>query len=437
MDDTAHVDLSTLVDLGALSKYIGQEVSVAGWITRQHAPGSKLMFIDLFDGTGSIQLVIKGAMVKPYRKLLFEQTCVSARGQVEADSRSLSGFCMQLERVQIVGPGSGEFTKLFNSDSDSLTKMQQRHNLIRDPTTGQAQILRLRASLEGRIYRWFEEQGWIKVSPPAIVTGQCEGGATLFPLAIKPDYFGKPAYLTQSSQFYLETVVPAFKRVWCLEKSFRAEPHCDTPRHLCEYTHLEGELGFCDLVGLMEHLTSLVCAIADFKPDQFAQVTYRQALELLNRDQREQGTDVEYSFGLDLTDSMERRLMELYPDKVQLLFVTHYPKALKSFYMKPDPADPEQVLCCDLLLRGVGEVVGASVREDQLEPLIERMKAEGLDLDSYAYYLDLRRFGSCPHAGYGLGLERLIKYLGERAGLTVRSVRECCLYPRSTGRAYQ
>jgi asparaginyl-tRNA synthetase len=304
-------------------------------------------------------------------------------------------------------------------------------------------VLKLREFVELAFIDSFREMEFRKVSPPAMVQTQVEGGSTLF----KYDYYGEEAYLTQSSQLYLETVMQSLGNVYCIEKSFRAEKSL-TRRHLSEYTHVEAELDFIEFNDLLDHLEEMISRVVDKvladetmrgyvkalnpgfqKPSRpFMRMKYEEAIEWLNKQDppipNEDGNP--HVFGDDIAEAAERRMTDIINRPI---FLTHFPVEIKAFYMKKDPQDLRVTESVDVLMPGVGEIVGGSMRMDDYDELIEAYKKNGIPHEPYYWYTDQRKYGSSPHGGYGLGLERFLAWMANQ-----HTVRTCSLYSRFMGR---
>lgn len=422
---------------------VAQAHTRTGWIHSIRDLG-KVIFVDLWNGCKYLQCVFHGDLLK-HREDITMMAAVELTGEITTNAKSLTeGIELKVHTFKLVGKGSDEFRSELNSESDTHALLTKRHMMhwspaqdhmkkrqdTRPPDTAHECTL-LKSTLEYRIARQFHDMDFVKVSPPSIVDIQTEGGSTLF----KVDYYGKPAYLSQSGQLYLESVVYGYGRVWCLESSFRAETS-STPRHLAEYKHLEAELAFIDFEDLLLHIEelveALVCPLLEepaksaWRPP-FARLTHAQAVDKLKALGHKRLDGEDYTYDDDLPDSAEMRLLEEYKAPV---FLTHFPARIKAFYMKRCQDDPSLTESVDLLLPGVGETVGGSMRMEDYDELLQAFKNNHIDPEPYHWYLDTRKYGSCPHGGYGLGLERLIKAIRYAQGKPIDHVREATLYPR-------
>lgn len=416
-----------------------------GWIhnIRDH---KKILFVQLYTDKVYLQLVFTGSVLTEHRADITLQAAIEVTGDIVANPKSpTDGIEMKVTGFKLLGAGSDTFASEINSAADVHTRMTKRHLLhwsdAVDSTARECTKLWQQVYLE--VVKYYSTHGFTKVEPPTIVDIQTEGGSTLFSL----DYYGKKAYLTQSSQMYLEAVMPGYGAVWCYESSYRAEKS-STPRHLAEYKHLEAELPFVTFEDLIVHIETLVRTlvlsaghtdVVDYtKP--FMRMTHREAVDKL----RELGfcksdsvPSVPYSYTDDLPDSAEGRLLEEYKCPI---FITHFPAEIKSFYMKKyidadvgagtDATAPVLTESVDLLLPGVGETVGGSMRMTDYGELMQAFKEQKIDPGPYYWYTDLRKYGSCEHGGYGLGKERLIKAIRYAQGKPIDHVREACLFPR-------
>lgn len=289
---------------------------------------------------------------------------------------------------------------------------------------------------------FFDKQSVLEVTPPLMVQTQCEGGSTLFKL----DYYGQPAFLTQSSQLYLETCLASLGDVYCIAESFRAEKS-HTRRHLSQYTHVEAELGFLKFDDLLNLLENMICSVIDsvfanpesakllaelnpgFKPPKrpFRRMDYGDAIKWLKENNITKEDGSFYEFGEDIPEAPERKMVDTINEPILL---TRFPAEIKSFYMKRCSEDRRLTESVDVLMPNVGEIVGGSMRISDLQELMEGYSREGISPEPYYWFTDQRKYGTCEHGGFGLGLERFLAWMLNRY-----SVREVCLYPRFVGRA--
>jgi asparaginyl-tRNA synthetase len=438
------------MEIVKLKSVIGGAAVICGWVHRIRRQGKKMIFLILRDGSGFVQVGIFGELAKQFAEpqSLCLETFVKIEGTVKADQRApYNGIEVEALKLDVIGASSTDFECRVQVDAGNQIALDLRHLFIRGENT--AAILKLRAFILKTLRAYYDEHGFFEITPPSIVCNSCEGGSTLFRL----NYFGDEAFLTQSSQLYLESAVPALGKVFCIHPSFRAEKS-KTKRHLAEYTHIEMEAHSMTLESLIEHLRQLfhnlfkkieenshVCEyIKKLNPayrglfyDDFMVLPYYKAIELCKELGLQFQDDADtpprdYQYGDDLTDKIERRICEHLGRPV---FITQFPAAMKAFYM--DPRSTERGLetnSSDLLFPGVGEVVGGSMRNSNYELLVEKAKEEGGGLD---WYLDLRKYGPGQTGGYGIGLERILLYIlgGDPSDY---SVKDCCLYPRYMGR---
>ena len=414
---------------------VGRKVRLRGWVLRSRSSGG-ILFLILRDRTGSVQATARRDVLGDEGFQAAEHVqvegAVRLEGTVAADPRAPGGREVRAERIEVVH--AGEPFPIFADQTEEF-RLDKRHLAIRS----QDHVATFRVKAEYlRALRQFLDEEEILEMTPAILTGNpAEGGAEAFQI----DYFGRPGYLSQSVQLYLEALLFPHERVYALTPSFRAEKS-RTPRHLTEYQHLEIELAWCDLpelLGVIERMTvETLHRVAERRPKELAQlgrppeellalrapfprITYRAAIERL------QSAGFPVSFGSDLGTAEERALTL---EEHSPLFVTHFPVGLKAFYMLRSTDDPDTVEAADLLApEGYGEIVGASARETSVERLIERLRATGANPEEYDWYLDLRRHGSVPHAGFGLGVERVLRWMLRR-----EHIRETTPFPRTPSR---
>ena len=428
-----------------LPKFVDKTVSIQGWIGFSRKQGS-LSFYVIRDASGFIQSVLKKNVFKDQSKIaelreLPRETLVKITGKVRADERApYLGVEVQITDMDVLGKSSPDIEAEYRPDSTPQVLMDKRHLVIR--SEGASTILRMRGHITRELQNFFTQEDFIQVTPPTLVQTQVEGGSTLFPLK----YFDEEAYLTQSSQLYLETVIFSLGKVYCSLPSFRAEKS-RTRRHLTEFTHWEGEMPFYDFEDNMVFQEKMIRFVVDQVtskyPDVFAKyhpelrspdkpylrLDYADMIDKLNEwdIQKEEGSG-QWEFGEDVTEKPERELI----DKIGVpTFVMRFPRSMKPFYMKIDPKDSDRTLSADLIVPGLGEIIGGSQREDDYDILLEGFKREGLDTKPYQWYLDLRKYGSVYHSGFGLGIERLVQYI-----MKVEHIRDTCLFPRLMNRIY-
>jgi asparaginyl-tRNA synthetase len=362
------------------------------------------------------------------------ESSVIVTGQVFEDKRAPSGFELRASTFQVVGAANPFPITEYQSEELLL---DNRHLWIR--SREQTAVMKVKASLIEGARQWLKQNDFVEVTPPILTQNACEGGVTLFKLK----YFDREAFLSQSAQMYLEALIFSLDRVYSLTPSFRAEKS-RTTRHLTEYWHLELEEAWVDNNGNMEIQEGLVSAMVDQvlrdrreellllgrNPDDLKEVRppftrkrYEDVLAELNKKGHE------LSFGSDLGAVEERAVTS--EEKVPM-FVTNFPKEIKAFYMKEDEEDPRTVKCADLLApEGYGEMIGGSERETDVNKLIERLNALNIPIETYEWYLDLRRFGSVPHSGFGLGIERVVRWVCK-----LEHIRDAMPFPRTVARVY-
>ncbi|KAH8827871.1 asparaginyl-tRNA synthetase [Flagelloscypha sp. PMI_526] len=456
--------------LSLLEPLRGQRVRVSGWVHRLRDQKG-LIFVVLRDGTGYLQCVLSGQTSKTYDALtLTLESTVELYGMLDPvpeGKTAPGGHELAVDYWKVLGaaPGAEEaFTNQFNEKTDPSIKADLRHLAIRGETA--SAVLRLRSSMLTAFRGAFATHNILEVTPPCMVQTQVEGGATLFEF----NYYGQPAFLTQSSQLYLETCLPSLGDVFCVQESFRAE-NSHTRRHLSEFTHLEAELAFINFDDLMTNIESIICDTVDtlladpssaalikqLNPDfvaparPFMRISYVDAITWLNkhgikRPQEDKDGNtindpatgqpqmVDHAVGDDIAEAAERQMTDIIGKPV---FLFGFPAELKSFYMKKMPIPEGDSLAaqfqftesCDLLIPNVGEIVGGSMRIADMQELMEGYAREGIDPKPYYWFTDQRKYGTCEHGGYGLGVERFLAWLANRY-----TVRECSLYPRWPGR---
>ncbi len=414
----------------------GKTVALNGWIEtiRVHA---RVAFLVLRDGTGVMQgVVVKSQVTAEVWELatsLTQESCVSLTGMVRADKRAPGGYEMTVAAIGVIG-ASDEFP-IQPKEHGVEFLLDHRHLWLRSSL--QRAGLRVRAEIEQAIHDFFYERDFVRIDTPILTGAIGESAGTLF----ETDYFGDRAFLAQTGQLYVECGCPAFRKVYCFGPTFRAEKS-KTRRHLTEFWMIEPEVAFADSNDNMDLQEDFVCHIVgralercgpelevlkrDLEPlrrikPPFPRISYDEAVERLRADGRD------FEWGRDLGAVEEMTIASWYDRPV---FVYNYPKGAKAFYMKENPDDPRTVLCNDLLApEGYGEIIGGSQREDDFDRLLARIREEELPEDSYDWYLDLRRYGTFPHSGFGLGLERTVGWITGRP-----HIRELVPFPRLINR---
>lgn len=419
---------------------IGDEAWVRGWLHHVRRQG-KLIFLVIRDPTGFVQAVVKPLIGEEKFKIaekLTRETAVIAKGVIKEDKRApYNSLELQLTTINpVISNASPELENEIRPDSGPQVMLDKRHLVLRGEQA--SDIMRFRDQMTRSFREFFFSRDFIEVTPSTIVQTQVEGGSTLFSFK----YFENDAYLTQSSQLYLETVLPSLGNVFCVLPSFRAEKS-RTRRHLTEYTHIEAEMPWFEFEDYLDFTEDMIIHIytkakespilnkfnqtLEIPTKPFERVSYEKTIELLRENGIKGETGKFLEYGDDITEGPERALV----DKIgKPTFLTYFPTGMKPFYMKVNEKNPEVMNAADLLLPNIGEVVGGSQREDDLDTLLKRMKEEGLDPKPYYWYIDQRKYGTVPHSGFGIGLERTIQAL-----LNLNHIREACLYPRLINRA--
>ncbi|MBU4189902.1 MAG: asparagine--tRNA ligase [Candidatus Thermoplasmatota archaeon] len=416
-------------------KYENQEVNVRGWIYRTRSSG-KLAFVTLRDASGIIQATVAKNDVEEKdfenaKKALIESS-VAVKGVIAKDERAPGGYEIRAKKFELVGKSDVFPITEYQSEEFLLDK---RHLWIRSREL--TNVMKIKADLLKYIREWFNENNFYEVTPPTITPNACEGGTTLFEF----NYFDKKAYLSQSAQLYLEALIYSLERVWSLTPSFRAEKS-KTRRHLAEYWHLEAEeawVGNEENMRIQEELISYICqGLAKNNRDEleffkrktetlknieppFERIKYENAVEILKN------KDFDFNYGMDFGTKEESALCS---DIEKPVFITNFPKTIKPFYMKE--ADEKTYLCADLLApEGYGEIIGGSERETDYNKLVERMKQQNMSMKDYEWYLDLRKYGSVQHSGFGLGVERIVRWVCK-----LEHIRDATPFPRTINRVY-
>ncbi len=421
-----------------LSKHVGQEVTIQGWLYNQRSSG-KILFLIVRDGSGLIQgVVVKkeiGEELFAKAKEITQESSLKISGIVREEPRSVGGFEMQVTNFEVVS--IAQEYPITHKEHGVEFLAERRHLWIRTPR--QMAILRVRSEIEHAFRDFFYNQDFVLADAPIITPAACEGTTTLFEL----DYHGEKAFLSQSGQLYSEANAMALGRIYCFGPTFRAEKS-KTRRHLMEFWMIEAEMAYFDLDANMqlqeEMLHYVIHRVIDRCANElkilerdverlrsislpFPRISYTEAVDILKRS----GED--FTWGEDFGAPHETIISNHFNAPV---FVHRYPTEIKAFYMKPDPNDPRVVLGADLLApEGYGEIIGGGQRIDDLELLEQRIREHKLPKEAFEWYLDLRRYGSVPHAGFGLGLERTVAWL---CGL--EHIRETIPFPRMLYKMY-
>jgi asparaginyl-tRNA synthetase len=427
-----------MVEIRHLSEHVGKPVTVHGWVEATRGHG-KVAFLTVRDGTGIVQgVVVKSQVAEATWTLhgsLTYEALVAVTGEVKEDPRAPGGYELSVTELSLLASAENYPIQPKEHGVDFL--LDHRHLWLRSSL--QRAGLRVRAEVEQSIHDFFYQRGFVRIDTPILTGSIGEHAGTLF----ETDYFGERAFLAQTGQLYVEAACPAFRRVYCFGPTFRAEKS-KTRRHLTEFWMVEPEVAFADSndnMRLQEELVSYLveralerCAeelkvlerdtsrLERVKPP-FPRISYSDAVEEL------QAAGIQIEWGQDLGAQDEAALTER---RDLPLFVHDYPKQAKAFYMKENPADPRTVLCDDLLVpEGYGEIIGGSQREDDLERLRSRIREQGLPEEAYSWYLDLRRYGTFPHSGFGLGIERTVAWITGR-----HHIRELIPFPRLMNRLH-
>ncbi|HEU4636409.1 MAG TPA: asparagine--tRNA ligase [Edaphobacter sp.] len=446
----SNTSAAPIVTIATIGQHEGQTVTLRGWLYNIRSSG-KLLFPVFRDGTGTIQGIVPKAAVPEQvfetLKGLQLESSLTVTGKVRADSRAPSGYELDVEDIEVisaVSPDDPFPITLKEHGVDFL--MEHRHLWLRTPR--QSAILRVRATIMRAAAEYFDTHGFVRTDPPILTPNACEGTSELFEM----DYFDDDkAYLTQSGQLYIEATALALGKVYSFGPTFRAEKS-KTRRHLTEFWMIEPEVAFLELDGLMDlaeaFITHIVTRVldqhrADLKvigrdvakleaiatPGSFPRLSYEEAHAMLEKAYAEGKLENPHTYGDDFGSPDETYISSQFDKPVM---VHRYPAAIKAFYMQPDPADATKALCVDVLApEGYGEIIGGSQRVDSYDLLKQRIEDHNLPLSAFQWYLDLRKYGSVPHAGFGMGIERAVAWI---CGLD--HVRETIPFARTLNRIY-
>ena len=414
------------------------QVKIKGWVHNKRSSGG-IIFLLLRDGTGYLQCIGRKKILKKEKLKQLEhlslESVVELYGSVKEDERAPGGIELEIEDFKILSKSQPHYP-LQKQKMGVDYLLDNRHLWIRSEKM--SHIMRVRAMIFKTAREWFKNNGFIELQAPIIVKAGSEGGAKLF----KIDYFGKPAYLTQSWQLYGEAFIQAFGKSFTIAPVFRAEPS-RTPRHLTEYWYIEAEIPFCGFDCLLDteekfikylvnetvkkagkHLEALGRKPEEISIKKIPRVTYKDAIEIL----RDSGISIDYGdkIGADEEKVLSKHFKQPYE-------ITHWPRELQPFYLKVDPKNPKEVLFVSMYApEGYGELIDCGgERIENYEQLVERIKEKGLNPEDYKWYLDLRKWGAVQHSGFGLVVERLVSWL---CGL--EHIRDAVAFPRLINRVY-
>jgi asparaginyl-tRNA synthetase len=439
--------MSPVTTIAEIGKHEGQSVTLRGWLYNLRESG-KLLFPQFRDGSGVIQGVVPKNAVTPEVfeavKTLTQESSVIVEGKVRADKRAPGGYELDVSNVHVVQrvPESDPYP-ITPKEHGTEFLMEHRHLWVRSQR--QASILRVRAEIIKAVRDFFDERGFTLTDPPILTPAACEGTSTLFPV----DYFEEQAYLTQSGQLYIEATAMALGKVYSFGPTFRAEKS-KTRRHLTEFWMVEPEIAYAELHDLMDLAEGFISFVVKRCLDRrradlqvigrdisnlekivppFPRMTYDEAVKNLQEGHAKRLLETKFEWGGDFGSPDETYLSAQFEKPVM---VHRYPAKVKAFYMEPDPQRPELALCVDVLApEGYGEIIGGSQRMASYELLVQRIHEHGLPEEAFKWYLDLRKYGSVPHGGFGMGIERAVAWI---CGL--EHVRETIPFPRMLHRIY-
>jgi asparaginyl-tRNA synthetase len=430
--------MSATVRIEELSKHVGETVTVNGWLYNKRTSG-KLQFPIIRDGSGYLQCVVSKKEVTDESwndaDRATQESTVAVTGKVVEEKRAPGGVELHVSGFKLISLSEPYPISPKEHGVDFL--MNHRHLWLR--SSKQHAVLRVRNEVEKAIRDFFYERDFILIDSPILTANAAEGTSTLF----ETDYFGDKAYLSQSGQLYLEPAAAAFGKVYCFGPTFRAEKS-KTRRHLTEFWMVEPEVAFLEFDGLQELAEEFVEYIVQRCLERcqeelkvlerdlsklenvkrpFPRISYRDAIELLA------SKGMPANFGDDIGGDEETVIANSFDRPV---IITRYPVGIKAFYMKPDPADPEVALAMDMIApEGYGEIIGGSQRIDDHDLLVQRIEEHKLPMEAFQWYLDVRKYGTFPHSGFGMGIERCVAWV-----TGVPHLRETIPYPRTISRIY-
>lgn len=456
-----HIDI---IEIFENSDFLDKDVTVCGWV-RTSRDSKNMAFIELNDGTSfkHLQIVIDKAVLSEISEFMKLGTSLKVVGTVVKSAVAVDSVEINAKEIEVLGECPAEYP--LQKKRHTLEYLRTIPHLRVRTNTFNA-VFRVRSVVSNAVHEYFQSRRFVYVHTPLITASDCEGAGEMFKVTTigysndyksedeynADDFFGKRAALSVSGQLEGEVAAMALGKIYTFGPSFRAEKS-NTPRHVAEFWHVEPEVAFAELPdiieiaeGLIKYIINsvlekcpqelkffdqhfekgLIDKLQSVANNDFAVMTYTEAIEHLLK------ADVKFQYpvewGCDLMTEHERYISEVVCKKP--VFLTNYPREIKSFYMKQNP-DGKTVAATDLLVPGVGEIIGCSEREADLEKLLDAMEKRGMTTEEYEHYIALRRFGSVPHSGFGLGLERMIMYV-----TGVQNIRDVILYPRTVGSIY-
>ena len=456
-----HIDI---IDIFAKKELIGTKVTVCGWV-RTSRDSKNMAFIELNDGTSlkHLQIVIDKAVLTDISEFMKLGTSLKVEGTLVNSAVAKDSVEINAESIEVLGECPPEYP--LQKKRHTLEYLRTIPHLRVRTNTFNA-VFRVRSVVSAAIHEFFQARHFTYIHTPLITASDCEGAGEMFKVTTigysneykneeeynAADFFGRRAALSVSGQLEGEVAAMAMGKIYTFGPSFRAEKS-NTPRHVAEFWHVEPEVAFAELPDIIEiaedMIKYIIKSVLEKCPEEmkffnnfvekglieklqnvvnndFAIMTYTEAIELLKKSGRDFQYPVEW--GCDLQTEHEKYISEEICKKP--VFLTDYPKEIKSFYMKQNP-DGKTVAATDLLVPGVGEIIGCSEREADLDKLLEAMQVRGMSMEEYEHYIALRKFGSVPHSGFGLGLERIILYI-----TGMQNIRDVILYPRTVGNIY-